>query len=187
MSRDLTAGMSAAALADQICLPTILVKLEFDSGDVLLHTAVGDITYAGDVYTGVGTLGNISPVTEDIEGGANGVTLTLSGLSNSILSIALGESFQNRPATLFFALFDTSTYALITDPYQLFKGRMDYAEGNFGNDASITLKVENIMADWQRPRVGRYNYESQLQRFPGDKGFEFIAQAVAKPVVWGTE
>jgi len=48
MSRNLSAGMITEVTASQL-KPAILVKAEFDSGDVLLWSGVGQITYNAQV------------------------------------------------------------------------------------------------------------------------------------------
>jgi hypothetical protein len=50
--------------------------------------------------------------------------------------------------------------------------------------ASVTVRLENRLADWERPRLRRYTDEDQQRAHPGDKGFEFVTSTVDKDIVW---
>lgn len=54
-----------------------------------------------------------------------------------------------------------------------------------GDTATITLSAESRMVTWDRPRTRRYNNEDQQSRYPGDRGFEYVAQMVEKSLIWG--
>ena len=163
----------------------IFAKLEFGSGDVLIHSDLGDITWGGDTYLGVGTLGSITPVEEQAELGRSVIKMSLSGVSASLISTALGEDYQGKDATIYVGYKDLSTNALVADPSVHFKGRMDVMEVVSGETAEITLTVESKMAAWDKPNVRRYNHQDQISRYPNDKFFEFIEQTAQKPIVWG--
>ena len=87
MSRDLTTDVANAFSAAQV-KPVILAKLEFASGTVRVHSGIGNLTFASETYTGVGTLGTVSDIEETIDESSNSVTLTLSAAS-SVLSLML--------------------------------------------------------------------------------------------------
>ena len=54
-----------------------------------------------------------------------------------------------------------------------------------GATATITVNAESRLADWDRPRVRRYNHEDQQIDYPGDMGFEFVPQMATKELRWG--
>lgn len=95
-NRTTTAAFRAYARADTL-RSAVLVEAEFDSGDVNLWTGYGDISVGGLTYTGAGTLMNIDQSAESLEMRANGFSVTLSGMSSSIISIALAEAYNGRP------------------------------------------------------------------------------------------
>lgn len=183
MPRSLPGALLTASQQDAIT-PIMMVALDFSSGFVRAHTGVGTIVYGGNSYLGVGTLGGISTVQETGELGANGVTLTLSGVDPANISRALGEHYQGRSATIYLGLADTATSVLI-DAVTLFKGRMDTQTITLGEQGAISLKIESPVADWARPRVRRYNNADQQKLYPGDKGLEFAEQTVDKTIKWG--
>ena len=76
-------------------------------------------------------------------------------------------------------------YALIADPVEIFKGRVNQMNIEAGETATISLTVESRLVDWERPRVSRYNNADQQVAFSGDKGFEFVPPMVEKELIWG--
>lgn len=79
MPRSLDTTLSAA-LANSNVQPVILAIITFASGTVYVWSGVGNLIWNGNTYLGVGSLGNISAITEGSGIEAQGVTLTLSGV-----------------------------------------------------------------------------------------------------------
>ena len=63
MARSLSASM-VTEVTSNVMSPIVLIKLEFDSGDLNLWTGIGNITFNGDTYTGAGDVIDISTVQE---------------------------------------------------------------------------------------------------------------------------
>ncbi len=164
--------------------PFLLAKLEFDDGDFLVWSGRGDLVFNSQTYTGVGDLGKISEIEEGIEQRPFGIALEISGIDPSNISLALSEELQNRKAQVWLGFFNSS-YVLITSPVLLFKGRMDTMNIKLGKTATIVVTAESRLIDWSRPRIRRYTNADQNERFPGDKGFEFISDTTEKEIVWG--
>ena len=74
---------------------------------------------------------------------------------------------------------------LVAQPIRLFSGRMDTMDTEVGDTATITVTAESRMVSWDKARVRRYNNEDQQNRYPGDRGFEFVSQMVEKNLLWG--
>jgi hypothetical protein len=185
MSRDLTNDFSNASVANTVA-PVMLMKAEFDSGDVLAWTGYGTIVYDGDSYLGVGDFGGVDKVDESADLRANGAVLTLSGIPSSLLATALGEEYQGRPITLFLGLLDLTSGALIADPYAILSGRMDVMSIQEASDtATISLTVENNLIELTRSKERRYTHEDQQIDYPGDLGLEYVAGLQEKPLNWG--
>lgn len=203
MSRGLTTSQSLAAAAP-VVRPVIMARLDFASGPVCVHTGVGTITYNGEDYLGVGDLGDISRVEEAAEVRPYSLQLTLSGIPPSLVAIAVGEHYQGRDCRLYLALLDANhdgaglmpaaglhpaagLYPAPAgiDPIEVWRGRMDTADIEMGETATITVTAQSLLADWQRPRIRRYSHEDQQDLHPGDRGLEFVAAMVAKDIVWG--
>lgn len=182
MARSLSASM-VTEVTSPVFSPIVLIKLEFDSGDVNLWTGVGDIVFNSDTYTGAGDLLDISPVKETSQLTAEGMSLTLTGISSGLISTALTENYQGRIANVWLASLDTSG-GIVSTPYKYFRGRMDTMpmEDN-GETATIQVNVENILIDLERSNSRRYTDEDQQAEFPGDLFFEFVTSLQDKEIV----
>lgn len=182
MSRELTAGVQTA-LTQPTIRPVTLVKMLLDT-PIHVHSAIGDIDFNGDTYLGVGNFGGITPIEESGSVAPTGIKATLTGIPAEYLSLVIGTHYQGVQADVYVGLLDAD-YALIVDPALAFRGRVDYADIQFGEEAKISLSIENRLVDWNRPRVRRYTHEDQQNEYPLDMGLEFIAGMVEKPIVWG--
>lgn len=103
MSRNLTTGMVAASqrASGQLVLIT---KIETDAAPVLAWTGSGDLDFEGEIYSGVGELGAVSQTEETLDLAARGLTLSLSGVPNSLLATGLTDMRQGREVTLWLAI-----------------------------------------------------------------------------------
>jgi len=184
MARDQTAAVTTESKKSSGARPAFFVKLEFDSGDLLIWNGRGDKDFAGDTYTGIGDLGKISPIEEGLQQRAFGISIEISGIPPSNISLALSEELQNRSAQIWLAFFDDN-YVLVTSPVLMFRGRLDTMDVKLGKTATVVITAESRLIDWSRPRVRRYTNADQNDRFPGDKGFEFVSDTTDKEIVWG--
>ena len=107
-----------------------------------------------------------------------------SGIPPSYLSIALGDDYQGRDVKIYTGLLDEG-HQLIADPALVFQGRMDYMSIAMAETATIAITAENHLANWNRPRVRRFNDKDQQDKYPGDLGLEFVEQMVEAEIVWG--
>jgi len=160
-----------------------IVKLQFDSGDFRVWSGRGDLTFNGEVYTGIGDLGRISPIEEGIEQRAFGITLELSGIPSTSISLALQEELQNRLAEVWLGFFNSS-YQLL-DATLLFRGRMNEMNIEMDKEARIVVTAESRLIDWDRPRVRRFTDADQQELFSGDLGLQFVSATTDKEIVWG--
>lgn len=140
-------------------------------------------------YIGLGHLASISVLTESSELQAQTIQLTLSGIPNESITDVFGTSYINKAVYLWYATLDSDTYAVeggTSGPVLVFAGRMDNAEIEFGESATINLNATSRLADWERARGGRYNHTYQ-QRYIDDTdvGFEYVREIQNKPVSWG--
>ena len=183
--RTLTGPMTTALEASNV-VPVMMTLLDFASGYVSVHSAVGSIVWGSNTYVGVGTLGEVETIDEGSELQAYGVRMRLRGIPNNVISIALNESYQGRDAKIWLAALDQQSYALISDPVLVFSGRMDNMQIQLGPEsAEVTLSAENRLVDWDRPRSRRYNDADQQAEYPGDLGFQFVEQMINKTLFWG--
>lgn len=183
MTRDLSTDVTNAVTSDLVRLCRLFYA-DFESGPIYLHDGQGTLTWDGNDYRGVGNYGGISQVEEDSEQSASQVSFYLSGIDPTMISIALGEHYQGREVISYIAFLNADAQ-IILDPVIEFRGRMDNMDITLGRMATIELRAVDERADWDRPRIGRWNNADQQARYPGDKGFEFAEETNNKEIQWG--
>lgn len=184
MSRPLT-DLMATEVAGAKLSPLLLIKFQFDAGDVNIWTGIGDLLFAGDTYLGLGDLLSITTVQETQTIKAAGIEYTISGLPPDAIAIALGEDFQGRKVRMWFGALNSSG-VLISAPVLILVSRMDIMQiGNTAATVSITISAENVLIALTRVNDRRYTPEDQAIDFPSDKGLDFVDSLQDKEVVFG--
>ncbi len=184
MSRDITTAVDAALAAPHIP-GVIFVEMDFSGGTRRLCNAGCNVVWDGYAWQGVGNLGAIDPIQEGSDLQAYGLSLQLSGIPTVNIAIALTPSnYKGLPCKVWFAPMD-SNYVVLSSPVLIFQGRMDTMQIELGGTATITCTAESRLADWQRPRVRRWNQADQQARYPNDKAFEYVEQMVERQLLWG--
>jgi len=172
VSRNLTAT-ALAELAKPGVKLAWLAKLIFITETLYVWTGMSDLLYDGNVYTPVGGNGMVSPITESDETRGDGIQLQLSGIPSAQLALVLGQVSQGLEARVWLAFLDEDGTLLdVIDAYQ---GKMDQPViSDDAETSSVAIRVENRYSD-SRTKARRWNHEDQQQLFPGDLGFEFVA------------
>ena len=184
MSRTLSTEMQAVATAELV-RPIYLIDMEFTSGSVFFWSGVGNLTFNSNDYIGAGDLLNIGSVSETAELQANGATVTLTGIKQSLVTIARDEPYQGRVLSIRLGALDDSG-DLIASPVIIFSGFMDVMTiSDSGNSSTISISVENKLIAFERSSVRRYTNEDQKIDNPSDKGFEFVTKIQEKEIIWG--
>ena len=184
-SKAVTQTTIAAAIASDI-RPVIFLQMQFDDGNVNLHSELGTISFNGDTYIGVGTLGQISATNEVSDLSVGAMSLTLSGLPTSEISLFLTEQYQSRIATLFLGYLDLVKHTLVDTPTVIYRGLMDTADYSIDKTTTITISIGNRFAAWDTPNIRRYNNSFQQSLYPGDTGLQYIEQTTNKTIIWGS-
>jgi hypothetical protein len=180
----MTAAMAVQLSASHI-RPLFLMSAQFTDGTIYVWSGMGTLSWNGQTWIGLGTLGTISGVEESSEIKANNVTFTLSGIDPSLLGEALNQARQGYPVTLWFGFLDDQLN-VVADPVQAYSGRMDVPVIEEGSDTStISLTVENRLIDLNRTKERRYTDQDQQIDFPGDTGFRYVAALQNWNGVWG--
>lgn len=183
MSRGLTTAAATAATSE-IVARTVAVELDFPSGFVRVNGSVASVVIGGNEFIGIGGLGGISAAEESAELQAYGLSVSLSGIPRDAIALALVEAYQNRPATVWEVLLNRDTWQPIADPVVIFRGRMDQMNVSLGQTATVEVRLENRLVDWERPRIRRYTSEDQQVLHPTDRGFEFVTDVAEREIVW---
>ena len=173
-------------LNDDVLRPVYFLKLDFPGGTTYLNTSDRHITWGGNQFLGIGTIGTISDIEETSELQANGIKVTLSGIPGTYISIALTTEYQGSTATQYLGFLNNS-YALVDDPFITFVGKVDTMAISLSDTATIELDIENRLIDWERPRISRFTNEEQQNLYSGDKGLEFVDSVAEKELFWGVD
>jgi len=194
------------SLDDDVLYPFFAVEMLFDGNQTLrLWTGYGTLVYQGQEWYGTGSMLQIDSVEETTEIAARGASLTLSGIPQSVLSLALSEPYQGRQANIYFGNFtkgiilqENSDYILLengnrialeagrTNLSQIFAGYMDQMNiEETADTCTVQLTLENKLVDLERPRVARFTSAYQKSLYSNDKGLEFVESLQDKEIVWG--
>jgi hypothetical protein len=184
--RSLTAGTVAAMAAEQQRYVHLLDL--YLSGEMVRFT--DDVT---DAVIGANTyqaLGHFLDFQHDGDGDGldiNSMTVTLSGVDQAAISLALQREFVGRRMVVWRCYVDSA--GVLQQPFALFDGRCD-GPGMDDNPEDgtcvVQLKAASHFIDFERVRGRLTNTESQRQHFPNDKVLEFVSQ-LAKDLQWGVK
>lgn len=184
MSRSLTAAVTTELTAAAVS-PVLFYEGEFDSGYLRCWTGVGDKSWNGSTWQGVGHVFDISQIQESGETSANGVTVVFTAIPSSMVSLALADVQQNLPGKIWLG-FLSSAGAVMADPVLLFEGRCDVTALEEGPELStLSITYESRLIDLQRPRERRYTDQEQQALYAGDLGCAFVASLQEATVIWG--
>lgn len=199
-------GLSPTYVSSSVGLvqPYLAAYMDFASGSnnvsvpVRLWTGNYDKNipddFSGDqTYTGVGTFGGISAISETTEVAAKNFEISLSGIDTTYVSLSMESAYRGRTVAVYLLLFNTdlSSYEKI----MIFRGRMDQMTiDENGETSTIKLQCESRLVDMNRQRDIRYTDEAQRNleaqygvtpANPVDLGLEFVAGMANKSIYWG--
>ncbi|MGA0894241.1 MAG: hypothetical protein ACO3S5_06415 [Ilumatobacteraceae bacterium] len=198
-----------AAEADKAAVTlVVMVEILYDSGPIRVHDGIGDLslteyllmedgdnllaedndllTTESDIlpFLGIGELGTIDSVEENIEVIARQVTMTLSGMDSALLTPALGEPYQNRPVTIYLGFINPDTGRLIATPEVIWEGRINQQTITLlKGEATLTMTCEHRLR--REPRIARYTNADQEVAFPGDRFFDLLPTIEGFVGKWG--
>jgi len=207
MSRNLNLSTISDINKDTVN-PFFAAELQFDGNNLIrMWTGQGTLVLAdGSQWVGLGQLLSISAIEETSEMAVKGATLTLSGVPQSLLSLALSNPYQGRVCRIYFGTFtigqllqQSSSYILLQDGSridlqsgaessfsEIFSGYMDQMNVDEGPESStIELTVENKLIDLERARTARFTNFYQKSVYPNDKGLEFVEDLQDRQIPWG--
>lgn len=176
MSRTVPAAI-LTALAQPEVEPFYAVEVDLDSGPLRLWTGYGDRTIEGNVYTGGGNLMAISGLEEVADLSAKEITLTLSGISSSVVSLALTEPYQRRRVRVLWGVRGE------TSVVEVFSGNLNQMVIEDGPDfGTITVTVDSRLVELERSSKRRYTSESHKTRYATDTFFDFVSSIQDKQI-----
>lgn len=182
MSRNLPAPMVQSFTSNEVS-PVVLLDLTL-SGGVVAHvwSGVGTISYNGNSYIGVGSLGQVGDIKEGIEVRADGTSISLSGIDPNLLGECLADIQLGAPATISLGIVSNGQ---ITASYPICVGTVDKPNIPVSpTTMTITLAIENRMINLQRPTMRRYTSADQQYYYPTDIGFNWVEVLADIALIW---
>ena len=175
MSRGLSSSIKTE-LAKGSFIMAHLVDLEFNA-DYYYTDFSSDIEYDSINYVANGFLQKIGSISESTGLTTGSLSVTLSGVNQSMISELLNYGHIHRKVTVKRAFINSSTNALI-ESISIYSGRVESMEiADSDKTSIINLRVANHWSDFGRMSGRMTNSSSQGQFFPNDKGFDFITQS----------
>jgi len=186
MSRNMAAA-NVTASQSGLVFPLMLIKLELDSGTLYLTDSVGTVLFDGQTWTGLGGLLDMGPMEESDDRSAYRVWIRLNGTNPDLLAEAYAEPVYRRAVSVYLGFTDENG-DLVEDPDIRWSGYGDTWEVDIGGELeSITLFAEDERIRDTRPSGLLWTDEDQQKLYPGDTGFEFLAQIIDARITWGPD
>lgn len=147
-------------------------RMTHSQGIILAWDGLGNRTFNGEVYTGIGNMASIEGVSRSRDLQTYEVVVTLNGVPYSSLT-SIDQSIKGERATLT-AVWYTAGGVLIASRV-VFDGLGDFLAVPFGaRTVSLRCHLRGLMADWARAPQAYYTPNDQARRFPGDTGFDRV-------------
>lgn len=186
MTRNLTSAVKTELATNDI-RPVHLITLGFGtpvnitdcSFSITSSVSGSSVTYnASDFILG------ISNHTEETDITKSTINLSLSGADTTFISTVLNENVVNDNVDIYRAFLDSSN-SIISDPFLLYRGKIDTYEIEESDQSSIVgLSIVSHWADFEKKNGRKTNNTSQQRFFSGDVGMDFASQTV-QDIKWG--
>jgi len=147
----------------------MLLDMFFTEQRVSLNSANVTLFWNNTEYFGTGALGGIEEAT-DSSGEYKNLLLSLSGVSNDLLSLALNDSVDSRgkQAQVRLAIIHPDTFEVL-DTVLVFSGLIDQTPIQQGAaDSIVNVSLENRGVTAVRPKPLNYTDGDQQRLYPGD-------------------
>ncbi|MBF0417660.1 MAG: DUF2163 domain-containing protein [Magnetococcales bacterium] len=186
-ARHATAALKAAvAQPDVVC--GHLFEAHMDDGTVYLTDLGHDLTWNGHAYLSAGQILSFEPIEESLDISTSQTTVTISGGDSDSIATFLGDDYMLRQWLIRTIVLDRSGQ-VIADPILIFDGRISRVtlrEDLDSGESTIAIQLVNALILFERT-AGRHTNDAEQQfRFPGDRGFEFVAAlASTQAIPWG--
>lgn len=192
LRRGVHAGLLAAL--SQGGYPILFVYLDWPDAAVYAHSGVGSITWGGQTWLGVGTLGNITIPEEGSEIAVSEAVLALAGVPADLDGM-VDDNIRNRTAEVYLGAVrarpgSNDGNSLIGTPVQLFSGLMDGinmadSATEDGVDHSVNIPIITGVEARSSASIEHSN-EDQRRFYPSDTAGRLVilSYAKAQKITW---
>ena len=173
-----------------------LVKLGLHGDPVTVWGGTINLNWNGDIYEGVGNLGEISGISNANDGRISTLQMTLGSLKTDAYDVsqAMIEAFSvdyvNSVGSVWLAAIHEDQ-SLIGEPELLFAGPVRNVKASDGVNPSITVEVESRESSLRRTRTkfraDQSHQETQdaISGHSNDGFFSFVTEVANKTIYWG--
>lgn len=167
--------------------PCFLAELYFASGTARMTDAWRTIVWSANTYVATGHYMGISGLQETADLSIPSLTLSLSGVDQAYVSVALLDQYLDRRLVIYKALLDY-TQSVVSSPIIIFDGRMDGISiaDEPGGTTTVVITATSQWADFERKPGRHTNSAEQGVWFPGDKFFDYCSQGTKPNLKWGS-
>lgn len=157
----------------------------FNGETLALTDAFVNITWQGVTYIASGGLLGVDTIEEDPDVRVNDITIALNGLDQSILAVIENYETVGVPITVRRAYLSTDPLAVIGEPVVIFSGYGDGVDIEAREEGvTIALRCKDDFSNFEQVNGCRTNDAEHQTRFPGDRGFQYVASLKDKVIQW---
>ncbi|HLL28587.1 MAG TPA: DUF2163 domain-containing protein [Xanthobacteraceae bacterium] len=168
-----------------------LVLFDFDSGLYGFWDGYGTLTFNGVDYVGAGSLISVDPISMVSDLSAVPLVLRLTAVPNSdltpdTLATIEGETYHQRPVTIYRAYMDIDTRALISVEkiYRGYLDRIDHDQ-NINGNAQLVVNLESKARDNTKHGFRNRDDADQKTIDSNDGGLSHAVMAASLDIFWG--
>lgn len=186
-----------SALSAPVVRLALFVQLTFGDNVYYLWNGLGNIAWNSMTFTGVGSLGEISEISEDSNVEAKNVVISLSGIPSSLVMEVAYEVRVLGTCNIWLACYNADG-SMISTPVLSYQGKMDEPSmTDDGQTCTCSISLENVLVDLNRPVYRRYTADDQkmdlaatltrlgLSSTTVDTGFSHVAGLQEQTTFWG--
>ena len=186
MTRSLTSAVKTELATNDI-RPIHLITIGFGTPINITDNSfslTSSVSGSSVTYTASDFIMGISDFSEETDLTKGSITLSLSGADQTFISTVLNENVINDSVDIFRGFLNDSN-ALISDPFLLYRGKIDSFDiAETDTDSQVNLSIVSNWADFEKKNGRKTNNTSQQRFFSGDVGMDFASQTV-QDIKWG--
>ena len=142
------------------------------------HTS--DIDVSGDSYIANGFILSLGVVKEDKKMSTGIMNLVVSAVNQTIISDVLTNGYIHKAVTIKRAYLNSANALISSDAvFTIYDGRISgmSIKDSTGTSSTITFRVANHWAFFERFQGRRTTKNSMAEHFPDDKGFDWMQES----------
>tara|TARA_Y100000114_G_scaffold133853_1_gene133592 strand:+ start:2213 stop:2779 length:567 start_codon:yes stop_codon:yes gene_type:complete len=186
MTRNLTSAVKTELATNDI-RPVHLITIGFSTPVNLTDCSfslTSSVSGSSVTYSASDFILAVTNHTEETDVSKSSISIALSGADQTFISTVLNENVVNDSVDIFRGFLNDSN-ALISDPFLLYRGKIDSFDiAETDTDSQVNLSIVSNWADFEKKNGRKTNNTSQQRFFSGDLGMDFSSQTV-QDIKWG--